>query len=242
MGDRFPATRRSVLEAVASADAAARDWAWQAIVAVYWKPVYKYIRLKWNKATEDAEDLTQGFFAAAIDKAFFDSYDAAKGSFRSFLRLAIDGFVGNQDKAARRLKRGGDARMLSLDFQTAEGEFRRYEIPDGASLEDYFHKEWVRGLFQMAVERLRAECAAAGKQTHFALFERYDLADAGEETRLSYETLAAEFGIPVTLVTNHLAFARRQFRRLVLEILREITANEREFRSEARGVLGLEAP
>ena len=239
---RFPQTRRSVIVAAASADAGERERAWQSIVAAYWKPAYKYIRLKWPKPVEDAEDLTQGFFAAAIEKSFLRSYDAAKGSFRNFLRVAIDGYVANQDKAARRLKRGGEATILSLDFQTAEGEFRRYEIPDGISMEDYFHKEWVRGLFGLAVERLRQECEAAGKRVHFEMFRRYDLSDPQEDGKASYDALAAEYGLPVTTVTNHLAWARRQFRRAVLDILREITANDREFRSEARAALGVDAP
>jgi DNA-directed RNA polymerase specialized sigma24 family protein len=70
------------------------------------------------------------------------------------------------------------------------------------------------------------------------LFERYDLEDA-DERRLSYEQLAREFGLSVTDVTNHLAFARREFRRIALEKLREMTATEEEFRREASALFGL---
>jgi len=73
----------------------------------------------------------------------------------------------------------------------------------------------------------------------FRAFERYDLEDAGEGA-LTYEALAAELGITLTTVTNHLALARRELRRVVLETLREITASEEEFRLEARLVLGVD--
>jgi hypothetical protein len=151
----------------------------------------------------------------------------------------VDGLVMNEAKAARRLKRGGDAVLLSLDFETAEGELRRIDPPAPDHMDEFFEKEWVRSLFGLAVEGLRAQCQARGKMTHFSLFERYDLDDS-EERKLSYDDLAREFGIAVTDVTNYLAYARREFRRIALEKLREMTATEDEFRREARALLGVE--
>jgi vacuolar-type H+-ATPase subunit H len=49
-------------------------------------------------------------------------------------------------------------------------------------------------------------------------------------------------GIAETQVTNHLAWARREFRRLVLEALEEATGSEEEFRAEARQLLGIDPP
>jgi RNA polymerase sigma factor (sigma-70 family) len=237
---KFPSTRRSVILAVARGDPPERERGWQTLVAAYWKPVYKYVRLKWNKSVDDAEDLTQAFFAAAMDKEIFRGYDPAKGTFRNFLRLAIDGFASNQEKAARRIKRGGGAVTVPLDFHSAEGEFRRHEIASGESLDDYFHREWVRGLFGLAVDRLRDTFEAEGKRVQFLLFQRYDLRDDASPEKLTYDQLAREFNLPVTTVTNHLASVRRRFRATVLDILREITANDREFRGEARAVLGVD--
>ena len=76
----------------------------------------------------------------------------------------------------------------------------------------------------------------------FALFERYDLEGAEAHDRPTYAQLAADHGLPVTQVTNHLHWARRELRAAVLDKLREITASEEEFRSEARALLGVEAP
>ena len=87
---------------------------------------------------------------------------------------------------------------------------------------------------------MRCFCETRGKSRHFELFERYDLDDSGL-SRPSYTEMAQEFGIAVTDVTNHLAFARREFRRIALEKLREMTCSEAEFRREARVLLGVES-
>jgi len=234
----FPETRHSIVRGVASEDEAVRGRAWNGLVESYWRPVYKYARLKWRLQREDAEDLTQAFFARALEKGFFDRYLPAKARFRTFLRTCLDGFAANEWKAAQRLKRGGGVQTLSLDFVTAEGELRQVELEDERDIESYFQREWVRSLFGLALEALREECERAGKRTHFALFERYDLDAAEGAARPSYQDLAREHGLPVTQVTNHLAWARREFRRIVLDKLRELTASEEEFRAEAREILG----
>jgi len=237
--DKFPLTKWSAIVALRSAEPNERARAFDAVIATYWKPVYKYIRLKWNKANEDAKDLTQGFFAKAIEKDFFQEYDPAKARFRTFLRACLDGFVANENKAAQRLKRGGQARVISLDFESAEGELKQIEIPSPENIEQYFEQEWIRSLFSVAIESLRSECALKGKDVHFQIFQRYDLdEEAGE--KLSYDQLAAEFKTSVSNVTNYLASARREFRRIVLEKLREMTATDEEFQNEARAVLGIE--
>lgn len=240
--DRFPLTRFSLLKAAASPDPEVRGRAFDAVVAAYWKPVYKYLRLKWRLADEDAEDTTQAFFAAAFEKGFFDRYDPGRARFRTFLRTCLDGFASNRRKSERRQKRGGGTPPLSLDFRGAEDELRRHEPADGLDLEEYFHQEWVRTLFGRAVLALREHCAGAGRERSFALFERYDLEGPDTPERVTYAGLAEQFGMAVTQVTNDLAWARREFRRLVLETLREISGSEEEFRTEARALLGINPP
>jgi RNA polymerase sigma factor (sigma-70 family) len=241
-GRRFPATRLSVLLAARDPTAEVRAGAFEALVAAYWKPVYKYLRIKWGAGNEDAQDLTQGFFALAYEKGFFERYDPALARFRTYLRTCLDGFVANQRKAAQRLKRGGGALTLSLDFEDAEGELAPRDVPDPLDMEEYFHREWVRHLVERAVETLRERCRAQGKDTPYQLFVRYDLEGPEAGERVSYAQLAIEFGLPATQVTNHLAWARRELRRILLDTLREVTASEEEFRAEARLVLGVGTP
>jgi RNA polymerase sigma factor (sigma-70 family) len=241
---RFPSTRWSAVVAARSGDTLERRRGLDAILTTYWKPVYKYIRIRWGKSNEDAKDLTQGFFARLIEKDFLGGFDPGKARLRTFLRVCADGHVANEAKSAQRMKRGGDAVHLSLDFEGAEAELERARLPGSPSasvdaMEDLFEREWARSLFSYAVEELRRECEQRGKHIQFRLFEMYDLEDDNER-RTSYAELARQFGIAVTDVTNYLAFARRGFRRIVLERLREMTTNEQEFRREARALLGVE--
>lgn len=216
-----------------------RQRAFDTILASYWKPVYKYIRFKWNASNEDAKDLTQGFFTTAFEKNYFATYDSSKASFQTFLRTCLDGFVANERKAGQRLKRGGDLEHFQLDFLTAGEEYATQLWPSHVTPEDLFQREWVRSIFMLSVETLRRRCEESGKEIHFQLFERYDLADDSTQN-VSYASLAEEFGLSAATVTNYLAAARRDFRRIVLEKLREITATEQEFRNEARALLGVE--
>jgi RNA polymerase sigma factor (sigma-70 family) len=236
----FPLTRASVVHATGSDDPRLREQAWATLIRSYWKPVYKYIRIQWSAAEQDAEDLTQEFFTRAMQGDFFERFDPARARFRTYLRTCLHGFLVNERKAARRQKRGGGFDLVSLDFPLAERELAGASPYAGADPEEYFRQESIRSLFGLAVEEVRARCEAAGKRTHFAVFERYDLTHVPAENRPTYAQLAQEFGIPVTQVTNYLAFARREFRRAVLEILREISGTESEFRLEAIELLGID--
>jgi len=217
---RFPDTRPSAIEAAGSDEAARRGPGHEALVAAYWKPVYRYIRLKWRRSNEDAKDLTQSFFTAAIEKRYFLSYDPRKGTFRTFLRVCLDRFLANDRKFESRQKRS--AELVALDFDAAGPE----------SPEAIFHQEWARSLFEDTVDELRRSLQVRGRGICFAVFERYDLA----ETPATYDQLAGDFGISAATVTNYLAAARRELRSLLMERLRAVTTSDSEFRREARAL------
>jgi hypothetical protein len=242
-GSKFPATRWSVIEAIRGRDLVEQTRALGALFAAYWRPIYKYVRLRWNRPAEDAQDVTQGFFAEVLERDLLAKYDPAKSKLRSYLRMCVDSFVMNQDKGARRQKRGGNAPHVALDFQAAENELSDAtidpaSIPSPDSLEEFFEKEWVRSLFALAVEDLRKLCSERERDRAFRLFEDYDLSG---DTEISYEILAAKYGLAVTDVTNGLSWARREFRRIALERLRELCGSDDEFYREARAVFGSDA-
>lgn len=242
---QFPATRWSAIVAARSLDLAERARALETLLAAYWKPVFKYIRLRWSRGFEDAQDLTQGFFAGLLERDLLAKFDPEKSRLRTFLRLCVDSFVINEDKAAHRQKRGGNAPHIALDFAAAESELGvgaldPAKIASPESVDLFFEKEWVRSLFGLAVDELRQLCAADGKHRAYQLFEKYDLEEDSEHT--SYTQLAQEFSMTASEVTNALAWARREFRRIALERLREMCASEAEFRREARALFGWEAP
>ena len=232
----LPATRHSMLAAVRSDDETVRRGGFEALVAVYWRPVYKHLRVKWNASSDEASDATQEFFARAIEKQFFDGYDPARARFRTFLRVCLDRFAANERKAAGRLKRGGRVPIVPLDFETAEGELRQHDVAAVApDLDDYFHQEWIRSLLMLAADDLRAELDAAGKALWFEVFRRYDLEEHTPSP--TYASIGHALGIDATDVTNHLTAARKAFRRLLLDRLRAVCGQGEEFEAEARQLL-----
>lgn len=220
-----------------SADEETRRLALATIIEAYWKPVYKYLRLKWNLDADAAADLTQDFFANALEKDVLGRFDPDRARFRTYLRLCVDGFASNIKKAEGRLKRGGGLTAVPLDFETAEGEVVSHEPSVPADVDELFYQEWVRALFQRAVDDLRAWANATDRQVMFRVFERYDLAGPSDE-RPTYAEIGRTLGLTPTTVTNHLAAVRRQFRRLVLERLRDLTTSDEEFEAEAKRLLG----
>lgn len=232
----FPSTRPSFVAGMGSAAPAERARAAEVLVRAYWKPVYKYVRLRFRKSNEEAKDLTQGFLAQALEKDWLARFDARRGSFRSFLRLSVEGFVANAEKSGARLKRGGGQGPLSLDFDGAEGELDGLEPPAPDSVEAWFEAEWRRGLFAAALAELERVLAERGQRMRAEIFRRYDLAD--DETRPTYAELGRELDLDESAVTNHLSAARRTLREILLARLREETASEEEFRSELRALLG----
>ena len=71
----FPATRLSVVERTRSPEEETRRVGWATIIEAYWKPVYKYLRMKWSLGPEEAADLTQEFFTTTLEKDLVERYD-----------------------------------------------------------------------------------------------------------------------------------------------------------------------
>jgi RNA polymerase sigma factor (sigma-70 family) len=220
---------------IRSADSADRARAMGALVAAYWRPAYKHVRIRWKSSREDAEDTVQSFFERATEKDFFAAFEPERGRFRTFLRVCLDRHVANEAKARSRIKRGGGAEALALDFDAAEDEIARAGAAAWESPEDIFDREWRRSVFTSAIETLRVECEQAGKSLQFTIFERYDLAVSDQ--RPTYDELARELDLPVTTVTNHLAYVRRELRRVVFSKLSEITDSDHELQTEATALL-----
>jgi RNA polymerase sigma factor (sigma-70 family) len=216
---RFPDTRHSAIDGVGANDDTVRRRSLDAIMAAYWQPVHAYLRLRWREKEDVAADLTQAFFAKILESSMIQTYDASRGLFRTYLRACLDHFVLND------WKQNKHTRTVLLDF----------DVPATAeSPDEVFHREWVRRLFCLAIEDVRTKRGGI----RFHVFEKYDLSDAG--ARPTYLQLAREFGITPETVTNYLAAMRRDFRAAVLNRLRDLTATEREFRCEARNILGIE--
>ena len=239
-GSAFPQTSHSTIRAIWSLDELERSGGFEALISAYWMPVYKYLRIRWQRSIDDAKDLTQAFFLEAMEKDFFRTFSPERARFRTFLRTCLDGFVSNHDKSAKRLKRGGAIEFTSLDFQDAENQIDLARLEPVNSVEALFEKEWRRSVFILALELFQTRSAQEDRELQFKLFEKYALDGLEDGRRIKYEDLARQFGLSTATVTNYLAAARRGFRQAVFDKLRELTATEVEFRREAKALLGVE--
>ena len=120
---RFPATRASVVESLRSATPTIAARAAERLIALYWKPLYKYVRIRWNRSNEDAKDLIQGFFAVALERETSPpSIRRARPSARS---SACSSTATRRTRSRAPDGSSAAATRIALDFDAAEAELAR---------------------------------------------------------------------------------------------------------------------
>jgi len=230
----FPATRHSLVAALGDAHEPTRARAFDAVVRLYWHPVAAYVRLRWPAVGDDADDVAQSFFTAALDGMYLARFDPARARFRTFLRLCVDRHAMNYLAHEGRQKRGGHDTHISLDALEIAAESDVHGTADRL-----FRDAWVQHLFSIAIVRLRETLTASGRQQHYDVFAAYDLAPG--DARPTYHALAEELRISPTQVTNWLHSTRRLLREIIVDELREAAASDAELRDDARALLGVDA-
>jgi RNA polymerase sigma factor (sigma-70 family) len=203
----FPRTTASLRDRLRNPDPAARQAVLSLLARRYWKPVYHFLRLAFAKGNEEAKDLAQAFFLWLLERDVLEKFDPRRSSFRTFLKGLLRNFAGNEHQAARRLKRGGGVRHLSLDPAILESELGPAEPAAGP--EELFDRIWVRETVARAVERVRARYQAERRILPFLAFEQHDLAEGDPP---SYASLAARLGAREGEIRSHLAEARGRVR------------------------------
>lgn len=210
-----------VLAADGSANPAAAA-ALETLCAAYWYPLYSFLRRQ-GKASHDAQDLTQSFFAHLLEKDRLRSVDPRKGKFRSFLLASIKNFLANEWDKTRALKRGGEFTFVSMDEAVGEERFRR-EPADAASPDRAFEQSWAMTLLDTVLARLRDEYTAEGKS---ALFEALQGCLSGERGGPPYAELAARLAMGEGAVKMAVLRMRRRFGELLrAEIAHTVTRPE----------------
>src|SRR5215831_17528750 len=123
----------------------------------YWYPIYVYVRRK-GHAPDDAQDLTQEFFAQLIAKQHLRLADRNKGRFRSFLLATLHFFLAREWSRAHRQKRGGEFKFVSLDQQSPEERYQ-LEPADGDTPEKQFQRQWALTVLKQSMNALESECS-----------------------------------------------------------------------------------
>ena len=133
----------------------------ETLCSAYWYPLYAYVRRR-GIASEDARDLTQGFFAQLLERNDCARADRDRGRFRAFLLASLRNYLANEWDRERAAKRGGGVRLVALDLDGAE---ERYALEDGRELtpEAYFDRVWALEVLEKGLALLQAEYAARGQ-------------------------------------------------------------------------------
>jgi RNA polymerase sigma-70 factor (ECF subfamily) len=192
--------------------------------------VYACIRFGWSRDHEEAKDLTQALFADLLERHFWEDIDRSRGSFRSFMKAAIRHFMMNVKRDRARLKRGGANAIRSLD------EMENVQRPSyaGKTPDEILDQEWICTVLERGIEKLREELTAAGKKAHFEALRRYDIEPSDPPP--SYAEVAKELGVRESDIRNYLHEAR--LRAIVVEAVREYSADADELHQETRFILG----
>jgi len=199
----------------------------------YWKPVYSYIRIAWAKSNEDAKDVTQAFFAWLLEEDALRKYDPARGGFRAYLKVLLRRFVGHAERDLHRLKRGGGARVFSLDGDAPQLP----ELQSGdVDPEKVFERVWLEELVQQSIGRVRERFVQSGREARFRAYEAFALASDG--ARPSYAEIAARHGLTVGEVEKALFLVREEIRQELRASLARSAGSDRELEDEWKRLLG----
>ncbi|MBC8874982.1 MAG: sigma-70 family RNA polymerase sigma factor, partial [Planctomycetes bacterium] len=156
--DRFVTTHWSLVIAAGQRESPESAAALVTLCTTYWYPLYAFVRRQGYR-TEDAQDLTQAFFAKLLEKNYISEADQQRGRFRSFLLASLKHFLANERDYARAQKRGGGRPVISLDFESAESRYC-HEPADTMTPERLFERRWALTLLDRVLSRLYDEYAA----------------------------------------------------------------------------------
>ncbi|MGA3180157.1 MAG: sigma-70 family RNA polymerase sigma factor [Verrucomicrobiota bacterium] len=228
-GPAFAATHWSVVLTAARSDTTRARQALEVLCQTYWYPLYAYARGRGHDR-EDAQDLTQAFFARLLEKKWIGSADREKGRFRSFLLTAMKRFLADEWDKARAQKRGGGAPLLSLQFDTVETRLSR-EPADQVTPEQSFERRWVLTLLEEVLKRLRSEYQQEGNAK---LFAEINPCLVGDRARLPYAQLARKLAMSESAVKSAVHRLRQRYRKLLREEIAQTVAAPGEVDEELR--------
>jgi RNA polymerase sigma-70 factor (ECF subfamily) len=233
---RFVTTRWTLVNAAGEDSAAARE-ALAYLCQAYWPPLYTYLRRR-GHAPEDAQDLTQGFFARLLERRDVRAADQDRGRFRSFLLTALKRYAINESERATTRKRGGRTLPMSLDFDAAE---RAYAVVPNADPgpDRLFDRQWAMISLARAIDRLRDDCRRAGKEALAEALMPY-LTDAGELR--PYAAVAADLGLSEGAVKVAVHRLRQRFGVVLKLEIAETVVNPAEVDDEVRELLRAVSP
>jgi len=186
----------------------------------YWYPLYAYVRRK-GHAPEEAQDLTQAFFARLLEKRYLVHANRERGKFRTFLLTSLQRFLVNEWEKLRAEKRGGGAVLVAWDEQEAGSRYLA-EKAEAHTPEKLFERRWALALLEQVLARLAEEFGAAGKQQQF---EQIKVLLWGDKAAPPYAEVAARMSLSEGALKVVVHRMRHRYRELLrAEVARTIVS------------------
>ena len=228
----FATTRWTTVNAVRQTSESQAANALGELCEAYWPPLYAFLRRRGYRP-EEAQDLTQGFFARLLETGSLRTADPARGRFRSFLLTALKRYVINEHERSTAARRGGGHAHFSLDFDQAERVYASEPSTDETP-ERLFDRRWATIALDRALQRLRAEYIGLG-QTPLADALLPYLTDTGELP--PYRVMAARLEISEGAVKVAVHRMRHRYGGILRSEIAETVLGEEEVEAELRELL-----
>jgi len=230
----FTTTHWSVVLRAGETNSPGAAQALNQLCRAYWYPLYAFVRRK-GHSPHDAQDLTQAFFARLLEKNYVAQADRERGRFRTYLLAALTHFLADEWDKARRLKRGGDRKIISFDAASAEERYRSEPVDqlDAAKL---YERRWVTTLFDQVLARLEEEFCDSGKRELFDCLKSSLLA---EDSVSSYAQLGARLGLTESAIKQAVHRMRLRYRELFREEIAQTVAGPGEVEDELKHVFAV---
>ena len=214
-GVAFVTTHWSVVLAAQGSSPAAEE-ALEKLCRTYWRPIYSFVRRE-GRTIEDAQDVTQSFFARLLERRDFDAVRREKGRLRSYLLVALKHFLTNERQRAMSIKRGEGRPLISLD-EVLTRERNDPEPADALSADRIYERRWALTVLERVLDELGREYETAGNAM---LFDRFKELLADESREISQAQIASE----MEMNENAVKQAYHRFRHRYRELLREEIAH-----------------
>jgi RNA polymerase sigma factor (sigma-70 family) len=225
----FATTHWSVVLQAGRGDVAQSAAAMEKLCQRYWYPIYAFVRRRGSER-EEAEDLTQAFFAHLLERDTLKKVDPQKGKFRTFLLASLSHFLANEWDKRQTWKRGGRAQTISLHDANAEEIYGREPV-EPATPEKLFDRRWALLLVEAVLAQLREEYAALKKAE---LFAKLEPALTGELETGWYGEVAKALGMSEGAVRVALHRLRRRFGELLRREIAPTVVSEADVDEEIR--------
>lgn len=223
----FHTTHWSLVLEAAQSDSRRSVAALESLSRAYWYPLYAFVRRR-GHGPEDAQDITQEFFARLLRLNSLRDVAREKGKFRTFLIVSLNHFLSDAWDKSRAIKRGGGQTVLSLDDAEAEHRYAA-ELTDGLSPEKLFDRRWALTVLNNALTRLAAEFAAAGKADQFAALKQFLSSEAAPGV---YERLAPRLNMTPRAAGTAVYRLRQRYAELVRAEVADTVARPADVEAE----------